>query len=144
MNYSKDIFRFIVLLFTHIFLLSLFSLNYYSVYFLFLALIAYGLHKFGLFLSLKKLLLYTAIVFYVINLEIYEDLSFELFLYLNLLDSLLYINSEVMYILSALHILLLINLKKFDTFWVIMDEKLFRNAKDVYKRVKVFVVGRFY
>jgi hypothetical protein len=57
----------------------------------------------------------------------YEEFMFELYLSLNILDKITYINSEIMYVLTALHIVLLSNLKKFDSFWDIIDEKLLRD-----------------
>jgi len=62
----------------------------------------------------------------IVNIEIYDEYLFELYLYLDALDKRIYINSEVMYILVVLHLIVLINLKKFENFWAIIDKKLFR------------------
>jgi hypothetical protein len=60
-------------------------------------------------------------------MNIYDEYMFELYLYFDALDKNIYVNSEVMYVLIALHVIVLINLKKFESFWVIMDKKIFRN-----------------
>ncbi len=77
--------------------------------------------------SLVVFFLHVSISLYVINLDIYEEFMFELSLYLDILDNIPYLNSEVMYVLSLIHILFLINLKKFETFWAIIDKKLLRD-----------------
>ncbi|WP_373034894.1 hypothetical protein [Sulfurimonas sp.] len=60
-------------------------------------------------------------------MNIYDEYLFELYLYFDALDKNIHVNSEVMYGLIALHMIVLINLKKFESFWVIMDKKIFRN-----------------
>jgi len=82
--------------------------------------------QFGGF-SLAIFFLHAGIVLLLINLEIYEDAIFELFFWLNILDRIPYINGEIMYTLTVVHIILLINLKQFENFWAIIDKKLFRN-----------------
>jgi hypothetical protein len=62
----------------------------------------------------------------LINLNIYNEYLFELYLELDAVDKNIYISKEVMYSLITLHTIVLINLKKFESFWVIMDKKLFR------------------
>jgi hypothetical protein len=71
--------------------------------------------------------LHAAMVLAVINLEIYDELLFELYLWLNILDRVPHINSEIIYALTTVHILFLINLKRFENFWAIIDKKLSRN-----------------
>jgi len=68
-------------------------------------------------------------VLIIINLNIYDELTFELFLYFNVLDRLIYVNSEIMYVLSAIHILVFLNLKKFENIWAIIEQNLSRIKK---------------
>ena len=118
---------FIFLLMLHVELLVVFSLSYYTLYFFNLLVILYLLHfNFSNYLS-NVFFLHVAISLVIINLNIYDEMIFETALYLNLLESIPYINSEVMYVLSLVHILLFINLKRFENIWAIIDKKFIRN-----------------
>jgi len=118
---------FIFLLMLHVELLVVFSLSYYTLYFFNLLVILYLLHfNFSNYLS-NVFFLHVAISLVIINLNIYDEMIFETTLYLNLLESIPYINSEVMYVLSLVHILLFINLKRFENIWAIIDKKFIRN-----------------
>lgn len=87
----------------------------------------YLLHRKFSDFSFMIFFLHVAMFLAVINLEIYDELLFELYLWLDILDKVPHVNSEVIYALTAVHILLLINLKRFENFWAIIDEKLSRN-----------------
>ena len=127
MNFLKSSGYFIILLTLHLELVFFFSIGFYIFYFLNLLLVIYTLrNRFNSF-PLITLLLHLITVLLIVNLEIYDETIFELQLWLNLLEKLPYISSEVMYTLIVIHILLFINLKKFESFWVIIDKKLFRN-----------------
>ena len=71
-------------------------------------------------------MLHVGTVIYMINTLTYEDVIFEIELYFDLLGKHIHVDSEIMYILSMVHIVVLINLKKFEFFWDIMDKKIFR------------------
>ncbi|MCF6310416.1 MAG: hypothetical protein L3J19_08130 [Sulfurimonas sp.] len=111
----------------HVELIFIFSINFYALYFLNLFIVMYILYRKFSDFSFMIFFLHIAIVLAVINLEIYNELLFELYLWLNILDKVPHINSEVIYALTAVHILLLINLKRFENFWAIIDKKLSRN-----------------
>ena len=51
-------------------------------------------------------------VLILINLNIYNEVMFEIFLFFNIVDKILYIDNEVMYVLSIFHLLVFINLKR--------------------------------
>lgn len=125
-------------------LLNIFSLGLYTLYFLSLIASMYTLRSLFNHFSLFIISTYTLMTLYLINSDVYKELLFEVHLYLDILERVVYIDSEVMYVLSTAHLLLLVNLKKFDIFWDIIDKKLLGNLKNVYKRFKVFVMGRFY
>lgn len=126
MKLFKNLQYFIFALFLHVELLAVFFFGFYALYFLNLLIVMYILNlKFRNFSHVVFFLLVTAVLL-IINLKIYEDALFELYLWLNLLDEVPYANSEVLYCLTIVHILLFINLKKFDSFWAIIDEKLSR------------------
>ena len=127
MKLFKNIQFFICLLFLHVELLAVFFFNFYTLYFLNLFIAMYMLKSKYSDFSLKIFFLFASMVLLLINLEIYEDVIFELYLWLNILDEVPYINDEVMYALTFVHILLFINLKKFENIWAIIDEKLFRD-----------------
>ncbi len=59
-----------------------------------------------------------------INMNIYEEYLFEIYLWLDILSRDIYVDSEVSYILMVFHLIILLNLKKFDSFWDIIDKKL--------------------
>ena len=107
-------------------LIYLFALDFYLLYFICFFAFSYLLYKYYNHYAPIPFFLFLTIVVAIINLDIYSEVLFEIFLYLNIVDKSLYVNSEVMYILIALHLLVLINLKKFESFWDIIDKKLFR------------------
>ena len=115
---------FISLLIFHNTLLYFFSSSLYFLYFISLLLFTFLLCRYYKF-SYKKVFLFSAVIIAVINLNIYEEYVFELLFYTGIELS-FYINSEVMYSLTLLHLIVLGNLKKFESFWAIIDEKLFR------------------
>ena len=115
---------FISLLISHNILLNLFSASFYFSYFISLVCFTFLLCRHYEF-SYKKVFLFSALMIGIINLNIYEEYVFELLLYTQTELS-FYINSEVMYSLTLLHLIVLGNLKKFESFWTIIDEKLFR------------------
>jgi hypothetical protein len=59
-------------------------------------------------------------------MEIFEEYLFEIYLRLDLLSRDIYIDSVVSYILMVFHLMILLNLKKFDSFWDIIDKKLLK------------------
>lgn len=61
-----------------------------------------------------------------INSEIYDEYLFEIYLYFDAIKDSIFVNNEVKYVLTALHLIVLINLKKFENFWAIIDKKVFR------------------
>lgn len=123
---KKSIF-FACALFLHVELMFIFFLNFYTLYFINLFIVMYILQRNFSNFSLALFFLYTSVVLFIINLNIYDELLFEFYLFGDILDKVPFISSEVMYALSVVHILLLLNLKKFEIFWAIIDEKLFRN-----------------
>lgn len=127
MKFLKSSIFFIYALFIHVVLLHIFSEGFYALYILCLLVGLYVLRfKFSDF-SLYLFFIHVVVSIYIINSYMYEEFMFELQLSLNILDKITYINSEIMYVLTALHIVLLSNLKKFDSFWDIIDEKLLRD-----------------
>jgi len=67
-----------------------------------------------------------ASVLFFINQNFYEEIIFELYLYLNIIETIPYIDMEVMYILTVFHLIILSNLKIIENFWDIIDKKLSR------------------
>ena len=126
MKYLKNIGYFIFALFLHIILLNLFASGFYTLYFIFLIIASYSLYKYKDYFSyiIFSLLLFLLLV--LINLDVYDEYLFEIYLYFDWVKSSIFINGEVMYVLIALHLIVLINLKKFENFWAIIDKKLFR------------------
>ncbi len=116
---------FVGALILHIGLLYLFAYGFYLLYFLNLFVDAYLLYRYYNHFSIMLFFIFLALVFSIINIDIYDEYVFEFFLYLDAVDRSIYINSEVMYVLVVLHLLLLANLKKFENFWAIIDKKLF-------------------
>jgi len=125
MKFLKNSMFFIYLLLLHVELTTVFSISFYALYFLNLFFVMYLLNRRFSDFSLIIFFLHVFIVLLVVNLKVYDELVFELYLWLNILDRVPYVNSEVMYALCAVHILLLINLKRFENFWAIIDKKLF-------------------
>ena len=124
--FGKSLF-FMYALLVHIELITVFFFNLYTLYFLNLIFVMYILrYKYNDF-SFAIFLFYTPLVLFITKLRLYDEVLFEASLFLNILDKIPFVNSEVMYALGLVHLLLLINLKKFDIFWAIIDEKLFRN-----------------
>ena len=105
-------------------LLFIFSSHLYYLYFFLLIIISYLFSKKNHHFCIKIFSYGTIIVLLTINQNFYEDMIFELYLYLDLLNKIPYIYSEVMYILIVLHLTVVINLKKFENFWDIIDKKL--------------------
>ncbi len=114
---------FLVSFLANLLLVYLFSLKHFVVYFFTLLIVLYILYKNYLF-SYKIFLFYTFLIFIVLHLEIYSDLIFKFHLYTNTISSTIYIDSDIMYGLSALNLFFLINLKKIESFWAIIDKKL--------------------
>jgi hypothetical protein len=121
----KQILFFVLALSLHLSLLCLFSTSFYILYFTGLFFGLYLLSKYYVYFSHLVFFILTILTTILINLNIYDEYIFEISLWLNLIDKIIYVNSEIMYALSILHLLFLINLKLFDNFWVIIDEKLF-------------------
>ncbi len=117
---------FILLLALHVELFLVFSMSYYFLYFVNLFIVLYILYKKYQVDNIYNFFLHVAIVFIIVNLDIYDELTFELFLYFNTLDKLIYVNSEIMYILSGVHIFVFLNLKKFENIWAIIEQNLSR------------------
>ena len=107
-------------------LLHLFALGFYTIYFIVLVSSAYLLHRYYFYFSYIVFFLLFFLAVILINLNIYDEYLFELYLYFDVVDKNIYINKQVMYALIALHLIVLINLKKFENFWDIIDKKLFR------------------
>ena len=127
MQVLRNFIFFLVAIILHLYLLCLFAKSFYILYFLNLLICSYLLHKYYTYFSFFIFFLCLCLVLIFISLDIYDEYSFEIFLWLDMLNMSIYINSEVMYALITLHILLLINLKKFESFWAIIGKKLFRN-----------------
>ena len=119
----KNIIFFLIALIFNFILLYLFFLDFYVLYFIFLVIFAFSIFK-NYYYSFFTFSLLSVMVVFIINLKIYDEAIFELLLYLNLLEDSIYVNSEVMYVLILLHYFFLLNLKKFEKFWDIIDSKL--------------------
>jgi hypothetical protein len=100
----------------HLFLLSLFSLKYYLVYFFFIIIFSYLLSKYHSLINKKLIFITSILLIFITNTAIYNELYLETIVYFDIFTYLIYINSEVMYGLSILHLIVLLNLKKIDTF----------------------------
>lgn len=127
MRLRRKVLFFTALLIFHIILLYLFVLGFYAVYFIALFCASYLVYKYYDYFSYTLFFSLSTFVIVLINMNIYDEYLFELYLYFDALDKNIYVNSEVMYGLIALHMIVLINLKKFESFWVIIDKKIFRN-----------------
>ena len=77
-------------------------------------------------ISLIVFFIYTISILILVNLNAYEEIIFEILLYFDIIGKINYINSEIIYALTIIHILVFINLKKFENIWDIIDKKLFR------------------
>lgn len=118
---------FIYALVLHVGLIFVFFFEFYIFYFLCLFFVIFFLHYKISDLSPLLFLFYTFLIFLLTSLNAYDEVMFEIIIFLDILGKFPYMNSEVMYALSLVHLLLLLNLKKFENFWVIMDKKLFGN-----------------
>ncbi len=125
-KFGKNIFYFFLGCFLHIVLLHLFALSFYAIYFVCLLIASYILQRYYAYFSYKIFLPLVFLALVLVSSNLYDNYLFELYLYLDAVDKNLYINREVMYGLLGLHLILLFNLKKFESFWVIMDKKVFR------------------
>ncbi len=126
MRFIKNIIFFINSLVAHFLLISIFCLSWYYLYFLALLISLYFLKNISLNIEYKTFIFLLLLTLILINLDIYHEYIFELSLYLNIEHWSIYINSEVMYVLTLLHLVVLINLKRFEKFWAIIDKILFR------------------
>jgi len=122
----KELLFFVISIIFNMILVSLFFSSFYILYFLFLFISSYIFQKYYIYFSHKIFFTLLIIVFIIIDSNIYDKIIFEVSLTLNQFEQNVYMNGEVLYILVAVHLLLLLNLKKFDKFWVIIDEKLFK------------------
>lgn len=126
MKLLKYIGYFIFALLLHTILLYLFVLGFYTLYFTFLLVSSYILYKYNRYFSYRVFSLLLIFVVVFINLEIYDEYIFEIYLYFDAVKGSIFVNSEVKYVLMTLHLIVLINLKKFENFWAIIDKKVFR------------------
>lgn len=120
----KSTIFFVIALVFHFALLCLFSLDLYVLYFFSLVIFTYLLYKKYQYFSFLLVSLFSILVIILINIELYKTLTFEFFLYYDFTKESIYINSEVMYVLILFHYLFLVNLKKFENFWDIIDSRL--------------------
>ena len=106
---------FIASLVFHVVLLYVFMFHLYYLYFVLLFVFVLILHRLVALSDYKKFLFAMMVTFFIINQNIYDEILFGIHLKYDLLTKLPYIDSEVMYILSVIHILLLLNLKRIRT-----------------------------
>ena len=116
MNFIRNILIFILLLALHVELLLIFSSSLYLLYFINLVFVIYLLNRYIKNYPVRILALHVALVFIIINLDIYDKYIFELSLHFNLLGKIIYTNREVMYVLFVVHLLVFINLKRLGEF----------------------------
>ena len=122
---KNNLLFFLGTLFFHIILLMLFSIKLYLLYFIVLVISSYiTMKKYNYFSKIIFLLL-LSLILVLVNTDIYNTVVFDIYLNLNLFTKIVIINREVMYALTILHLLLLLNLKRFEFFWDIIDKKLF-------------------
>jgi len=126
MKFAQRAIFFLSALAFHIILLYLFASGFYTFYFMALIGSSYLLHRFYGYFSYRVFLLLLILVLILVNLNFYDEYIFELYLYFDAVKHSIFVNSEVKYVLIALHLIVLINLKKFENFWAIIDKKLFR------------------
>ena len=112
MNYIRNTLIFLFLLALHVELLFIFSASLYLLYFINLVFVLYLLNRYIKDYPLITLALHVALILIIINLNIYDEYIFEVLLHFDLLGKIIYINSEVMYALSVVHLLVFINLKR--------------------------------
>ncbi|QOY55066.1 hypothetical protein HUE87_02155 [Candidatus Sulfurimonas marisnigri] len=126
MKLLKNLLFFIYSLALHVELMFVFSLNFYLLYFINLFIVMYLLNfKFSDFSS-ELFWLYSYTILLLINQDLYDENTFDFYLWLDIVDKVPFISSEVMYSLIIVHLLLFTNLKKFENVWDIIDKKLFR------------------
>jgi len=116
MFFLTNTFIFIILLSLHVELLLIFMSSLYLLYFINLLFALYILNYYVQKYSIIILFLYVAIVLIFVNLNIYTEFVFEIFLSFNIVDKKIYIDNEVMYALSAIHLFVFINLKRLGEF----------------------------
>ncbi|PHS58122.1 MAG: hypothetical protein COB17_03770 [Sulfurimonas sp.] len=120
----KKVLFFILTLIFHLILLFVFEFQLYLLYFILLIFFGFLLFKIFNNFSIKLFCLGFIMVVIFINQIYFKEMLFDFYLYLNIENKLPYINEKIMYILSIVHPLVLINLKKLDKFWDIMGKKL--------------------
>jgi len=125
-NITQNFIYFLLLIAFHLGLLHLFILGYYALYFVILFFISYGVYRFFKNISYLILFMFLVLVLIFTNTQIYEDMVFESYLYFNATHLRIFVNSEVLYALLLLHLIVFINLKKFEKIWAIMNKKIFR------------------
>ncbi|EQB39970.1 hypothetical protein M947_02815 [Sulfurimonas hongkongensis] len=126
-NLVQNFIYFFILVALHMLLLHLFVLGYYPLYFVLLFFISYGIYRYFKNISYLTLLTLLTVVLFFINTQIYEEMVFESYLYFNATHLKIFIDNEVLYALLLLHVIVFINLKKFDKIWDIIDKFFFRN-----------------
>lgn len=126
MKFAQRTIFFLSALSFHIMLVYLFASGFYTFYFIALIGISYLLHSFYSYFSYRVFLLLLILVLILVNLNLYDEYVFELYLYFDAVKYSIFVNSEVKYVLITLHLIVLINLKRFENFWAIIDKKLFR------------------
>jgi hypothetical protein len=124
---AQNFLYFFILVVLHLALTHLFALGYYAIYFILLFFISYGLYRYLKNISYVILFLFLVMGLLFINTQIYEEMLFEIYLHFNATHLRIFVDSEVLYALLALHLIVFINLKKFDKIWAIIDKFFFRN-----------------
>jgi hypothetical protein len=100
--------RFCSFFVAHIFLVVLFFLEFYFFYFLSLSIAIFIVYKLGVTLSLKKIFSYLfATLFLAFAYGVYEDTLYNLFLDLGIGVNLISVNSEILVLLTSLHLFIL-------------------------------------
>lgn len=124
MRFFKNLVFYVFTLFMHFLLLYLFANTYYLLYFILIFLSSYILHTYYRYFNSFIFLASLFLIVLLVNLDSYDEFIFDFFLKFNLLSRTTYLNNELIYILTTLHTIILLNLKKFESFWDIIDEKL--------------------
>lgn len=127
MKYIKQSLIFIFLLCLHVELVLVFTLHFYTIYFLNLILVAYLVSLHYSSYSRIILFLHVAIVLLITKSDAYDEILFEFSLLFDKFYVFPYIDGGIIYALSIIHILVFINLKRFESIWDIIDKKLSRN-----------------
>jgi len=112
MNFIRNTLLFLILLALHVELLLVFSSSLYFLYFINMLFVLYLLNRYIKNYPLLTLALHVGLVLIIVNLDIYNEYIFEILLYFDFLGKFIHINSEVMYALSIVHLLVFINLKR--------------------------------